>query len=186
MIWKTAGMAVACVVLAACAGKAVRTGVAHEMILPEGAERTEVQDRQQFVMALPYQQPLPAYPAGVTAVAAQLPVCVEFVVGEDGAVRSQRLLEGVPDCVAAGQPGAAPFVQAALAAVSQWQFFGAGLCSWQQEEAECDDGRAEVTPVAIRLSYRFVFSSEGTVATARLTPRPARRDVQDTPVIGAE
>ena len=47
------GMAVACVVLVACTGKAVRTGVAHEMILPEGAERTQVEDKQQFVMALP-------------------------------------------------------------------------------------------------------------------------------------
>ena len=110
-------VAVACVVLAACTGKAVRTGVAHEMILPEGAERTQVEDKQQFVMAVPYRQPLPAYPAGVTAVAAQLPVCVEFVVGEDGAAHSPRLLEGVPDCVAASQPGITPFVDAALAAV---------------------------------------------------------------------
>ena len=151
-------VAVACVVLVACTGKAVRTGVAHEMILPEGAERTQVEDKQQFVMAVPYRQPLPAYPAGVAAVAAQLPVCVEFVVGEDGAAYSPRLLEGVPDCVAASQPGITPFVDAALAAVAQWQFFGAGMCTWQREEAECSDGRAHVTPLAIRLSYRFRFS----------------------------
>ncbi|WP_152980850.1 hypothetical protein [Stenotrophomonas koreensis] len=129
------------------------------MILPEGAERTQVEDKQQFVMAVPYRQPLPAYPAGVTAVAAQLPVCVEFVVGEDGAAHSPRLLEGVPDCVAASQPGITPFVDAALAAVAQWQFFGAGMCTWQREEAECSDGRAHVTPLAIRLSYRFRFSA---------------------------
>ncbi|MGN0862848.1 MAG: energy transducer TonB, partial [Stenotrophomonas koreensis] len=99
------------------------------------------------------------WPQGVASPAAELPVCVEFVVGEDGAVHSQRLLDGVPDCVAATQPGITPFVDAALTAVAQWQFFGAGMCTWQQEEAECSDSRAEVTPLAIRLSYRFRFSA---------------------------
>ena len=167
MRWQVVGMAVACVVLVACTGKAVRTKVAHEMILPEGAQRTQVEDRQQFVMAVPYQQPLPDYPGGVTAVAAQLPVCVEFVVGEDGAVQSPHLLEGVPDCVTASQPGITPFADAALAAVAQWQFFAAGMCTWQQEEAECSDGRAHVTPLAIRLSYRFRFHAGRAVAMER-------------------
>ena len=151
-------VAVACVVLAACTGKAVRTGVAHEMILPKGATRTVVQDNQQFVMAIPIAQPLPAWPQGVAPPAVELPVCVEFVVDEGGAVAAPQLLQGVPDCASAQQPGIAPFVEASLAAVAQWRFFGAGLCTWQQEEAECVDGRAEVTPLAIRLSYRFRFS----------------------------
>ena len=151
-----------------CTGKAVRTGVAHDMILPEGAERTQVEDKQQFVMALPWRQPLPDYPPGVAAMAAQLPVCVAFVVGEDGAVHSPHLLEGVPYCVAASQPGITPFVDAALAAVAQWQFFGAGMCTWQREEAECSDGRAQVTPLAIRLSYRFRFDAGSAVALDRL------------------
>ena len=169
MLWKTAGMVIACAVLAACAGKTVRSDVAYEMILPEGVARTDVQDRQQFVMAVPINQPLPAYPGGARALAGQLPVCVEFVVTEDGAVVSQQLLEGAPDCVEADQPGIAPFIDAALAAVSQWQFFGAGLCTWQQEEAECVDGRAEVRPLAIRLSYRFRFHTDsGKVAMGRL------------------
>lgn len=159
MWWKSAGMLVACTVLAACAGKKVRTDVAYEMILPEGVARTEVQDRQQFVMAVPINQPLPAYPGGARAPSGQLPVCVEFVVTEEGAVVSPQRLEGAPDCVGGDQPGIAPFIDAALAAVSQWQFFGAGLCTWQQEEAECVDGRAEVRPLAIRLSYRFRFSA---------------------------
>ena len=167
MRWQAVGMAVACVMLVACTGKAVRTGVTHEMILPEGAERTQLEDRQQFVMAVPYQQPLPDYPAGVGAMAAQLPVCVAFVVGEDGAVHSPRLLDGVPDCVAASQPGITPFVDAALAAVAQWQFFGAGMCTWQREETECSDGRAQVTPLAIRLSYRFRFQAGRAVAMER-------------------
>ena len=167
MRWQAVGMAVACVVLATCTGKAVRTGVAHEMILPEGAERTEVEDRQQFVMAIPIAQPLPAWPQGAPAPASAVPVCVAFVVGEDGAVHSPRLLDGVPDCVAAGQPGITPFVDAALAAVAQWQFFGAGMCTWQHEEAECSDGRAPVTPLAIRLSYRFRFQAGRAVAMER-------------------
>ena len=58
----------AAVLLAGCSGKAVRTGVAHEMLLPEGAQRTEVEDQQQFVMALPYRQPLPAYPSNCRSV----------------------------------------------------------------------------------------------------------------------
>lgn len=86
-------------------------------------------------------------------------MCVEFVVSEDGVVRSPQLLAGVPDCVDADRPGITPFVEASLAAVAQWRFFGAGMCTWQQEEAECVDGRAEVTPLAIRLSYRFRFSA---------------------------
>lgn len=99
--------------------------------------------------------------------AAQLPVCVAFVVGEDGAVHSPHLLEGVPDCVAASQPGITPFVDAALAAVAQWQFSGAGMCTWQREEAECSDGRAQVTPLAIRLSYRFRFHAGRVLAMQR-------------------
>ena len=153
------GLAVACVVLVACTGKAVRTGVAHEMILPEGVERTVEQERQQFMMAVPIAQSMPVWPEGVASLAAQLPVCVEFVISEDGAVHSPRLLESVPDCVGPSQPGITPFVDAALAAVVQWQFFGAGICTWQQEETECSDGRAQVTPLAIRLSYRFRFSA---------------------------
>lgn len=129
------------------------------MILPEGVERTVEQERQQFIMAVPIAQSMPVWPEGVASPAAQLPVCVEFVISEDGAAHSPRLLEGVPDCVAASQPGITPFVDAALAAVAQWQFFGAGMCTWQREEAECSDGRAHVTPLAIRLSYRFRFSA---------------------------
>ena len=165
---KSAGMVMVCTLLAACAGKTVRTGVAHEMILPEGAARTQVHDNQQFVMAVPIKQPLPAYPVGASAPARELQVCVEFVVTKDGTVHSPRLLEGVPDCVAASQPGIPPFVDAALAAVAQWQFFGAGMCTWQREEAECRDGRAQVTPLAIRLSYRFRFDAGSAVAMDRL------------------
>lgn len=154
-------------VLAACAGKGMRHGVAYEMLLPKGAERIELEDKQQFVMAVPSAQPMPVWPQGVGTAPAHLPVCVEFVVSEDGAVHSPRLLEGVPDCVAASQPGITPFADAALAAVAQWQFFAAGLCSWQQEEAECSDGRAEVMPLAIRLSYRFRFSAGSQVAMER-------------------
>lgn len=160
-------MVVVCVVLAGCAGKAVRTTVSQEMLLPAGAERTVVQDKQHFVMAIPLAQPLPAWPQGVAAPAAELPVCVELVVSEDGAVHSPRLLEGAPDCVDASQAGITPFVDAALAAVAQWQFFAAGMCTWQQEQAECSDGRAEVAPLAIRLSYRFRYSRDRAVGVDR-------------------
>lgn len=78
-------------------------------------------------------------------------------------MHSVQALDGVPDCMHADRPDITPFVGAALAAVAQWQFFGAGLCTWQQEQAECADGRAEVSPLAIRLSYRFVFRSNGRV-----------------------
>ena len=165
---KTAGMlGLVALLLLGCAGKPLRHEVAHEMILPEGAERTVEQERQQFLMAVPIAQPMPVWPEGVVSPAAQLPVCVEFVISEDGSVHSQRLLEGVADCVVASQPGITPFVDTALAAVAQWQFFGAGMCTWQREEAECSDGRAQVAPLAIRLSYRFRFHAGRAVAMQR-------------------
>lgn len=154
---------VAAVMLAGCAGKAVRNEVPHAMILPGGVARTDVEDNQQFVMANPIAQPLPAWPQGVALPDGELPLCVASVVSEEGAVHAVQALDGVPDCMHADRPGITPFVGAALAAVAQWQFFGAGLCTWQQEQAECADGRAEVMPLAIRLSYRCVFRSNGRV-----------------------
>lgn len=151
----------AAVMLAGCAGKAVRNEVAHAMIPPGGVARTGVEDNQQFVMANPIAQPLPAWPQDVALPDGALPLCVAFLVSEEGAVHSVQALDGVADCMHADRPGITPFVGAALAAVAQWQFFGAGLCTWQQEQAECADGRAEVSPLAIRLSYRFVFRSNG-------------------------
>lgn len=56
---------VAAVMLAGCAGKTVRSEVAHEMIPPGGVARTDVEDNQRFVMAAPIAQPLPAWPQGV-------------------------------------------------------------------------------------------------------------------------
>lgn len=166
---KTVAVAgLAALLLVGCAGKGTRQGVAQEMIIPAAAQRTELEHNQQFVMAVAIAQPMPAWPQGVASPVAELPVCVEFVVSKDGAVRAPRLLDGVPDCAAADQRGIAPFADAALAAVAQWQFFAAGMCTWQQEEAECVDGRAEVTPLAIRLSYRFRFSAGTAVAVDRL------------------
>ena len=114
---------VAAVMLAGCAGKAVRSEVAHKMIPPGGVARTDVQDNQRFVMANPIAQPLPVWPQGIALPDGALPLCVAFLVSEEGAVHSVQALDGVPDCMHADRPASRRL------SVPRWQPWRSGSSS---------------------------------------------------------
>jgi len=120
-------------------------------------------------MPVPIESPSPRFPenAKQTAVA----VCVEIEVSEEGLVRAARQIEASPDCEARGTQASAAFFPAVREAVESWSFFGAAVCEYEIDEAQCDHGTARLTPVAVKLAYRFEFSqAKGTrqVSSAKL------------------
>ncbi|TWT19332.1 hypothetical protein FQY83_13330 [Luteimonas marina] len=159
-------------VIAALAGCAsTERAVGKRMILPPSAARMTLEDRQAFLMAVPIEAPLPTYPQDDARGDGMTEVCVEFIVGEQGAVTEATPAYGVDSCAAQPHPA---FVAAAVDAVRRWTFFGAAVCEFPEgveRTADCSGEDVVVRPVAIRLMYAFSFERRG--GKARVGARPS-------------
>jgi hypothetical protein len=105
---------------------------------------------------------MPAYPADLLPLRlSDQEVCVSFVVNRDGSVSSVRPLYGAVECPAGGL--ARPeFVQAAIDAVSRWNFSPFQRCTFPPgapSEQQCNGPGAAVEQVEVTLGYRFLFSA---------------------------
>lgn len=145
--------------LAACAdSRSTRVGAS--MILPPLATTMKMQEQQLFLMANHLNpEHLPDYPAErMQDGPEQARVCVDLVVDDGGAVTWAVPLHGGPECPAAPDPVLAPFEQAVLAAVREWQFTAAAVCTFPPGIEKNDDCEGEgVVERAVPLRMAFVF-----------------------------
>lgn len=125
------------------------------MILPDGAARTELRERQAFLMAVPINIEDPVFPAHERE-PRSISVCVEFQVSEVGEVHSIQQIDSALDCAQA-QLANKPYFDAVKSAVGEWTFIGAAICDYKISEDDCDSTEATLTAVPIRLAYRFHF-----------------------------
>lgn len=116
--------------------------------------------------------PLPAYPAHLLAARLDAQaVCVRIGIDATGAIVSSRPHVESPACPAAADPA---FAQAAADTLATWTFEPARRCIFPTPEAKelalasCSGGRE--VPIAVSLTYRFVFEQrdgEGSVRMGR-------------------
>jgi len=140
-----------------CASKRLHTrSIDATMILPAGAERTQLKPGQTFLMPVPIDSPSPRFPENVKPSSAV--VCVEIEVSGEGVVGAVRQIAPSPDCAAPGTDASTVFVPAVSEAVRSWTYFAAALCEYETDEMQCEQGTARLTPVAVKLAYRFQFS----------------------------
>src|SRR5690606_2035121 len=125
---------VAILLLAACAHRDGRVG--REMLLPEGAPRHPVdEERQRFIMAVPVRDPMPVIPDNMHRFRRTVAVCVGFVVTDDGRTVDVVAHEpGVacPQSTSVDATVHAHFRAATVAAVQDWTWFGAAICTFPE------------------------------------------------------
>ena len=147
-----------------CTSGRTITRVDRDLILPADAEVLVVERNQRLIPPGSIDQPSPEYPELPADVAPRdVVVCVELVVGADGAVASVRQFAPEPACESPASRASAVFFPAVAAAVRRWAFFGAAICTFVHAEAECDGDAADLAAVPMTLAYRFVFTRERTV-----------------------
>lgn len=140
-----------------------REVVDRRMVLPTGADRHQVDDNQQFLMAIPVDQPMPEFPRGARVADGVHEVCVDFVVTEEGLVEQVAFPPGAADC---GQPTSdlASFQASVADALSRWSFVGAAICTFPDgvpKDDKCEAKGAVIRAVPIRLRYVFSFEQVG-------------------------
>ena len=157
VLFPNAAMACFFATLSGCATQRPDTrSVDTAMILPAGAERTRMKPGEKFLMPAPIESASPRFPEA--AKQANVNVCVEVVVSEEGLVGPVRQIDTAPDCEATGSEASAMFFPAVREAVETWTYFGAALCEYTTGESQCEQGTARLTPVPVKLAYRFEFS----------------------------
>lgn len=151
----------AALALALLAGCASRQGgrVERELVLPPGVARYALETHQRFLMAVPIEDPSPAFPAAAPPDAERGAVCAEFVVDAGGAV-GEVAIEPHDGCEEATPASVAAYGPAVADALTRWRYFAAAVCTFPATVAPDDECRAagvRIEPVAVRLRYRFVF-----------------------------
>ncbi|MCI2262792.1 hypothetical protein [Xanthomonas indica] len=116
-----------------------------------------------FRMPQPLQAPTPQLPAeSPRRTLAPTTVCVRVILSAQGTVERSALLNDRPDCSAGAQPEMADLLQAVQAAVVQWRFVPAAICTYADpaqrpaQEGRCDDAQS-VQEVPVTLAYAFTF-----------------------------
>lgn len=143
--------------LACCASRPTIQSVEKDMILPDGAQQTQLKPGQKFLMAVPIQTPLPSY-AGWKIQAADTTICVEFVVADDGSVDSVHQIDNASNCEKVDSVASASYLPEVYSAVQSWTYFAAAMCEFKKSEDECDGPSANLTPLSIKLAYKFTFT----------------------------
>ena len=139
-----------------------------------GTARMQLDPSQAFVFPLLRESQLPEYPPELLALRLDTQaLCVDVDIDAQGLVSQVRGRDDA-DCAAAG-PHASRFAAALEASVRQWQFDPALVCRTPDGRAAadaCAEPDAIDTPVALRLSYAFVFSQQD--GQPRVELRPGR------------
>jgi len=129
------------------------------MIIPLGAERYEIRDDQLFIMATPISTRNPEYPDVKDQQDISVDLCASFVVTEEGAVNQVEIVDA-PVCSDSALHTSDAFGKAVIAAVSEWSFLGAALCTFPEsvsKNSECEGDGVVTVPVPVRLDYVFTF-----------------------------
>jgi hypothetical protein len=131
---------------------------------PPGATRMALATNQRFIYPnLEEPVAMPAYPPELLPLRLPpLELCVDVVIGEEGMVRRvQRRIDDA--CPGEAGPHEARFAQLLEAALLQWTYAPALVCSTpdgRPSEDVCAEPDVVETPVAVRLSYAFGFSQQ--------------------------
>ena len=129
---------------------------------PPGASRLQLDPGQGFVFPLLLESTMPAYPPDLLALRlAPVRLCVDVDIDAQGNVGKVALRDGA-GCASA-TPHAARFAEALEQAVTGWRYDPALVCrtpDGRAAEDACTEPDAIDTPVALRLSYAFVFSQQ--------------------------
>lgn len=130
---------------------------------PAGASRLQLDASQAFVFPQLLESALPAYPPGLLALRlAPVEVCVAVDIDADGRVGAVSWRRDA-SCAAGETPHVARFAEAVEQAVRLWTYDPALVCRTSDGRAvedACAEPDAIDTPVALRLSYAFVFSQQ--------------------------
>lgn len=137
-----------------------RKSVGTEMIIPEGADRAIVEQKQRFFMPSPINSALPEFPESPNGTASNLVICAEVVINTEGSVDSVTQITPEPSCGPPSSVVSNPFFAEVRSTVSRWSFIAAGVCTFVNDEAKCDGRDAVIAPVAVKLAYRFIFTTE--------------------------
>jgi hypothetical protein len=149
--------------------------------LPVGAKQVSVASNQKFL--LPGEigpLPLPAFPehhALPTGTAVTL--CVSYTVTDEGDVQDVQFerFPGEP-CALEQSESLNAMRKSILDTLERWPYFAAAVCEFETADAaetsddECT-GALSVTPVAVRLAWRFVFTIDSN-GNAEVVTRNAR------------
>lgn len=143
--------------LVGCKSGSTLARVDASMILPEGAARMKLEEKQVFLMPSEIESPAPAFPAGYSSKDMDVTVCAEFVVSAEGDVSSIRQLSEGEGCEPSNSMmGRAIFPEVQLA-LSRWSYFAGAICTFEVNKSECDGPDAKLMPTPVRLAYRFRF-----------------------------
>lgn len=155
-------LALGLLLLSGCASrKEIRpqTQVEVQMIMPASAERIAMHEREVFLMPSRINNVLPSYPGVPKALERPLSIiCIEIIVSVEGEVEFVSQIAPEPDCEQVDSNVARVFYPAVVEAAKQWDFIAAGICKFKKNELECDTSDAIVTPVSVKLAYKFEFS----------------------------
>lgn len=134
------------------------TSVGREMVLPQEAERHQMERKQVFFAPTPILDAMPVFPQGRAGeFDEEVVICVEITVSEEGDVVFTRELQLDSECAIADGSASRAFFPVVNEAVTRWSFFAAGVCSYALAEEECDGTDVPLEPVAVNLSYKFRF-----------------------------
>lgn len=147
--------------------------VDRRMILPPLAAVVEVEDDQQFMMAVSIDSPSPLFPDEVGNGNLRADVCARFIVTREGSVEGIEIVRDLDGCAVGTGGEQLRFEQSVRDALSRWTFFGAALCRFPSGVAkneDCEGDGVVIEPVPIRLMYVFSFeqvSGRRTVGTKK-------------------
>lgn len=142
------------------------------MILPLGAVREELRQNQVFFAPVPINEPMPGFPDGYpTQGDGDIDICVELSVSSDGAIDDLKQISTADGCEPAESPASVLLYPQVAAAVGQWTYFGAAICTFASSEDECDSTDATLRAVPVKLAYRFKFRTVDGRRSVRKTER---------------
>ena len=171
------GASVLALLLGACAGTPrpasperepeARVGI--QFLIPEGAERHELDDDEFFVLpGFSASAGMPRFPqAALGGSIDATAVCIELFVDEQGSVYESHPLYGEPGCAERADPALAAFVEASLEAVDRWQFSPGGICRRigdRRADDDCGPPHPGWQAVPLRLGFVFDFSQHRPLA----------------------
>ena len=129
---------------------------------PPGASRLQLDPSQGFVFPLLLESTMPAYPPQLLALRLEpVRLCVDVDIDAQGNVGKVAPREG-PEC-GSGTAHLARFADALQQSLVAWRYDPALVCrtpDGRAAEDACAEPDAIDTPVALRLSYEFVFSQQ--------------------------
>jgi hypothetical protein len=147
------------------------------MIIPLGATMAEQRDHERILAPGIIDGPLPAFPPGAAG-DIDTHVCAEIVVTADGDVGTIVQRDDYPGCEPLGSGLSQLLFPSVADRLATWQFFAGGICTYLQDERECERPGARIERLAMKLSYAIHFArtnGEQSVSRSASLPDTQRR-----------